>query len=140
MMGLEVVVRPVVFPNIRPAPARVLPLPADPTQGQVVINGSSTKTISESYTFSVSVSRQNPKREEVRQYDTVRVYQKTGGDGGSTRAGSGGINRSNYIDVEVLKKVRLTGDDNGPLKMIYAEMPEAENIEILETDMTRSAS
>jgi hypothetical protein len=101
----------------------------------VVINGTSLMTVSESYSFSVSVSHQNPKREEVRQYDTVRVYQK-GGGGSSGRAGDD-INRSNFIDVEVLKKVRLAGDDAGPWKMIYGGQPDAENIEILETDMTR---
>jgi hypothetical protein len=132
-MGFETVVRPVVFPNIRPAPPRVLPLAADPLQGMVVISGNSVLTVSESYSASVSVSRQVPQHEEVRQYDTLRVYQKTGAAGGTK---TGEVNRSNYIDVEVLKKVRLASGDT-PVKMIYAVPPQLDNVETIETDMTR---
>ncbi len=37
MAGLEVVVRPVVFPNIRPAPARALAPEDNPDQGIAVL-------------------------------------------------------------------------------------------------------
>jgi hypothetical protein len=39
MAGFETVVRPAVFPDIRPAPARSLPPADDPEKGMCVITG-----------------------------------------------------------------------------------------------------
>jgi hypothetical protein len=129
-MGFEVVVRPVVFPNIRPAPARVLPLEADPTQGMVVISGNGILTVNESYSANVSVSRQVPQNEEVRQYDKDRVYRVDS---------AGAVDKSTYVDVERLKKVRLASGDT-PVKMIYAVPPQVDNVETIEVDNTRRAN
>ena len=56
MAGFEVVVRPVVFPNIRPAPAQSLPAATDPDQGFAVIHGSSGKSIDLPHSQSISSS------------------------------------------------------------------------------------
>ena len=129
MAGFEVIVRPVVFPNIRPAPPRVLPPEDDPTQGMAVISGSGGKLIDLPRTWSVSVSRQRPQQETVRQFDKERTHQVDD---------KGKINKNNYIDCERLKRIRIDAED-GPYKVLYADPPKADNIETLETDVTRKA-
>jgi hypothetical protein len=146
MAGLEVVVRPVVFPNIRSAPARVLPPEDDPEKGICTIGGGGPGSAGSSASWSVSVSRQKPQQESARQYQVERVYQKDGNDttksGG--RAGGAKINRNNYVDVERLSKVRLnTSDKDGQdiaIKVIYADPPPADNVEIIGTDLVRNSS
>jgi hypothetical protein len=127
MAGFEVIVRPVVFPNIRPVPPRVLSPEDDPTKGMAVLSGSGGKLIDLPRTWSASQSRQTPQKEAVRQFDKERVYQKDEG---------GKINKNNYIDVERLKRVRLDSEES-PVKMIYADPPKVDNVETLETDVTR---
>jgi hypothetical protein len=130
MTGFEVVVRPVVFPNIRPAPPRVLPPESDPLQGLVTLTGGGLETANASYSFSVSVTRQNANQESKRQYDTERVYQVDS---------AGNINRSTYIDVDRLKKVRLeTGA--GPLKVIYADPEKKDNVETIAADQVTGST
>jgi len=132
MAGFEVIVRPVVFPNIRPAPARALAPEDNPDQGIAVLGGSGGRLIDLPHSYSTSVSQQKPHTESKRQFDKERIYQV--GQGGSTRSGE--INRNNYIDVERLKKVRLN-TEGGALKMIYSNPPPAANVETLETDVVR---
>jgi hypothetical protein len=129
MAGFEVVVRPVVFPNIRPAPPRVLAPEDDPTQGFATIGGSGGRSIDLPRNWSFSVSRNRPEEEVSRQFDNERVYQVDE---------QGNINENNYIDVERLKKVRLDSD-KGAVKMQYADPPKADNIKTLQTDVTRNS-
>lgn len=126
MAGFEVIVRPVVFPNIRPAPAQVLPPEDDPTQGMCVIKGGGATKVGASRNWSVSLSRQKPHTEVIRQVNKERVYQKDK---------NGEINKKNYIDLERLKKVRIDTDD-GPVKYIYSNPPKPDNVEILEKNKT----
>lgn len=140
MAGFEVIVRPVVLPNIRPALARVLPPVDDPTQGFAVISGSSGKVIDLSRTWSVSVSRSLPQRETKRQVDEDRIYQmEFDAPIHFPGQGTGGkINKNNYVDVERVKKIRLDNDE-GATKVVYADPPPAENVERIATDVTRQA-
>jgi hypothetical protein len=129
MAGLEVVVRPVVFPNIRPAPARALAPEDNPDQGFAVINGTGGKMLDLPHSWSVSVTKRNQQQETKRQYDTEKVYQVND---------NGTINKKNFVEVERLKKVRLdAGDDQGALKVIYAQPPTLDNVETTGTDLTR---
>jgi hypothetical protein len=130
MAGLEVVVRPVVFPNIRPAPPRILAPEDDPTKGLATIGGSGGQSVDLTRSWSVSVSRSVPEQEGKRQFNTERIYQKDE---------RGNINRDNYIDVERLRKIRLEGgEDGGDLrKIIFNDPPPVDNVEVLETDITR---
>lgn len=130
MAGFEVVVRPSVFPNIRPAPARVLPPEQNPEQGLVIIKGGGAKELSASYNWSVNVSRQRPQREVARQFDTKRVSQ--------VDPKTGTVNPANYVDVEQLKRIRLD-TDQGPVKTLYDSPPDSDNVKTLETDVTRYA-
>ena len=97
MPGFETIVRPVVFPNIRPAPTRSLPPADDPEQGLCVIRGSGGGIISTNYSASISGSTHNPKETE-RRVDTARVYQKDD---------DGTINRENFIDIEVANRITM---------------------------------
>ena len=54
MAGFEVVVRPVVFPDIRPAPARSLPPADDPTKGFCEITGAGNFPVQLSFSSQVS--------------------------------------------------------------------------------------
>jgi hypothetical protein len=130
MAGFEVVVRPVVLPNIRPPQAQVLPAEDNPEQGLMVIKGSGTTSIGASYAWSISWTKSKPHQETKRQYDTERVYQKDN---------TGEINKNAFVDVERLKKVRAkTGD--GPIRQLYADPPKRDNVEIMNSNMTRESS
>jgi hypothetical protein len=131
MAGFEVIVRPVVFPNIRPAPPRALAPEDDPTKGLAVITGGGGTIVTTSIDWSVSLSRQLPQSEVSRQFDKERTYQKDD---------KGKINKANYIDVERLKKIKAAGsDDEEPLRVAFADPPKVDNVETLETDVTRDA-
>jgi hypothetical protein len=130
MAGFEVVVRPVVFPNIRPSRARTaLASSDDPEQGKCVLIGGGAKFMGASYNWSVSLSRQLPRTETARQFDKERVY-KTDKDGT--------VDKSTFIDLERLKKVRLDRGEEVPIRDEYADPPKADNIETLETDVVRN--
>jgi hypothetical protein len=136
-MGFEVIVRPAVLPNIRPAPARVLAPQDNPEQGIAVIGAGGGNFVGISSSYSISFSQQRPHKEAKRQVDQERVYQVD--KGGSGKSGKdGNINKNNYIDVERLKRVRLDTSD-GPIKVLYAAPPPAPNVETLATDVTRKA-
>jgi hypothetical protein len=127
-MGLEVVVRPVVFPNIRPTTPRVLLPSADsPDQGLCALSGGGGKFIGTSFSWSVNISKSKPKKEEKRQVDKKRVYQVDN---------DGNINKDNFVDVEQTKKIKLKGEADTD-KIIYAQGSDPENVETLEKDITK---
>jgi hypothetical protein len=122
-MGLEVVVRPLVLPNIRPPVALRIASPDDPTKGLASLGGSGGGTfVGTSYSFSMSYSSSHPKHENKRQVDVERVYQKDG---------KGSINRNNYIDVQRTKKIKLITDD-GYERILYASVEQPDNVETIE--------
>jgi hypothetical protein len=143
MAGFEVVVRPAVLPNIRPAPPRVLAPADDPEQGKAEIGGGGLSTISESYSYSSSVSRNKP-TEVKRRVDVTRIYQKgntsslpppaPGGRQGDNT--SGAVNKKNFVDVEVANKIWMTGRDDETY--YYERIKAADNIEIMRKDVIKT--
>jgi hypothetical protein len=99
MAGFEVVVRPVILPSIRPAPAQSLPPQDDPDKGFAVIHGNGGKHIDLSSSWSASGSTA-AKKENKRRVDKSRIYQKDA---------QGNINRNNFVDVEVANKIWMEG-------------------------------
>jgi hypothetical protein len=99
MAGMETVVRPVVFPDIRPAPARPLPALEDPDQGKCEIVGAGSFMVSFSNSTSWSVTYGKSK-EIKRRVDEARVYQKDN---------DGTINKDNFVDIEVANKIWMKG-------------------------------
>jgi len=99
MRGFEVVVRPVVFPNIRPAPARSLPPQDDPDKGFAVIRGNGANQVSLSSSYSASTST-NKRKETQRRVDEARVYQEED---------DGTVNKDNFVDIEVPNKIWTKG-------------------------------
>jgi len=145
MAGLEVVVRPVVLPNIRPAPARSLPPADDPDKGFCVIKGNGGHHVDLTYSHSMSMSKSIPVEKE-RRVDEARVYQMDE---------DGTVNRDNFVDIEVANRIKSEGgnapavDDSaggpeepggpggvGPVNQpedliqYYQPVQEAENIEV----------
>jgi hypothetical protein len=120
-MGFEVVVRPVVFPNIRPAPAQPVPPASDPKQGIATINGSSGQFVELQYSNSINSSSSNPS-EKKRRYDVARVYQKDD---------AGNVNQDNFVDINVANRIWM---DDGSVQSRYSYDPvqEDDNIEIRE--------
>ena len=96
MAGFEIIVRPVIFPNIRPQPARSLAPEDDPEKGVCVIKARAPKTVNITYSMSVSTSQDRPSESE-RRSDVARVYQK--------RA-NGTINKKNFVDIKVANRTR----------------------------------
>jgi hypothetical protein len=97
MAGFETIVRPMVFPNIRPAPTRSLPPADDPNQGKCIIGGGGGGIISTSESGSASGSLHGGKEVE-RRVDVARIYQKNK---------DGTINKDNFIDVEVPNRIKM---------------------------------
>lgn len=129
-MAFEVIVRPVVFPNIRPAPPRVLPPEDKPDQGMAVIKGSSVTSIGASRNWSVSISRDKPHKEKARQFDEQRVYQVDE---------KGKVNKANYVDLENLKRLRVDTFE-GAIKVLYAgQKVTLDNVVVQRADVTRKS-
>jgi hypothetical protein len=126
MAGFETIVRPVVFPSIRPQPARSLPPEDDSEQGFATISGSSGSLIGISYSYSVSLSRSIAAKEEKRSSDEVRVFQKEA---------DGKINRDNYVDVKVAKNILTAVPEGEKEETIYRPAEEQDNVEIRKTDI-----
>jgi hypothetical protein len=144
MAGFEVVVRPVVFPSIRPAPARSLPPPDDPEKGFAVIRGNGAQSVSLSSSYSVSWSKSRQVESE-RRVDEVTVYEMDD---------NGTVNKKNFVDLEVANRIKMKdggagggviipGESAGAkgsayeIAMYYARQLEAANIEIKRRDQIR---
>lgn len=95
MATFEYIVRPAVFPDIRPRPSSTVTVPNDPKQGRAVITGSSAKIVSLPYSYSMSFS-ETRRVETQRRVDRVRVYQQLD---------DGTVNEENFVDVDVASKV-----------------------------------
>lgn len=104
MAGFEIVVRPVVFPDIRPAPAQPVPPADDPNKGFATINGNGGKsfTLQWSYSSSASTSQHT---EIKRREDEGRVYQKDD---------KGKINKKNFVDIRSPNKIWSKGPPGLP--------------------------
>lgn len=131
--GFEVIVRPAVFPNIRPNPARVLPPEDDPTKGMVVMAGGGASSTALTYSYSISVQKQPTKVEEKRQVDKEKVKQVDK---------NGNINEKNFVEIERLKKVKFKEDEDDEnvdqaTRFKYADPPERKNVETKESNVTR---
>jgi len=129
MAGLEVVVRPVIFPNIRPTARQSLPPQDDPTKGFAVIRGNpaSSGQISESQSGSASTS--SPKEEE-RTVDKVRVFQKDD---------TGEVNRDNYVDLEVPTNIKMNvGPARGRENWRFQAPEASETQEVKQRSIRRS--
>lgn len=146
-MGFEVVVRPSVFPDIRPAPAQTLRPADDPDKGFCVIRGNPAKSMDLTTSWSRSTSKSH-QVETQRRFDEVRVYQMDD---------DGTVNRDNFVDVEVANKIWMRGGKQpavdgskpgaeGPEKskgnsleiaQYYARELERENTEIRKRDEIR---
>jgi hypothetical protein len=121
MAGFEVIVRPVVFPNIRPLPSRSLPPEDKPEQGQAVLSGSNGQVIALTHTYSGNASTTGG-REIERTFDTARIKSSVDSD--------------THIDVEVVKKIKMNDGSNWH----YTPIEPSENVEIINRDQTRSSS
>lgn len=99
MAGFEVVVRPVVFPDIRPAPAQPVPPADDPDKGFATIHGNGGHQFSTSSSYSASASS-SQRSETERRVDEARIYQKEE---------SGKINKKNFVDIEAVNRVKMKG-------------------------------
>lgn len=153
MAGLEIVVRPLIFPDIRPAKFRPALAPEDdPTKGFAVIQGDPTVSTSSSYSVSISGSFSHPK-EKQRRVDHVRIYQieepKGAADGGGGGGGGGdGVNKDNYVDMEVANRITM-GEGSAETtpgglaeelrNYYYQRVSEESNIEILRRNIIKDA-
>ena len=136
MAGFEVVVRPVVFPDIRPSPARSLPPQQDPTKGFAVIKGNGAKSMTTSESFSMSMSKSRPTETE-RRVDETRIYQMDD---------DGTVNKDNFVDVEVANRITMLRQavtkQRGEAQRVseenyYKRIQEERNIEIKKRDQIR---
>src|SRR4029077_10169427 len=133
MAGLEVVVRPVVFPNIRPVQARFLAPPDDPAKGVATLSGQGGQFIELPRSEEQSAQRSKAVETE-RTVDVERVYQKVTNPDGSKE-----INRENYVDVERAKKITLRNANDTETPMFFAPplfgpTADRDNIEIIVPD------
>ena len=122
-MGFESVVRPAVFPNIRPAPA--LPsLPGDdPSKGIAAITGSGGSLIDLPWSESFSITRSH--KETKRTFAKARIpYSRPDGT----------LDLNQYVELEIATKI----DFNDPLSLKFDKPQAADNL-ILLGEFTRKA-
>ena len=128
-MGFETVVRPVVFPNIRPAPARALRIEDAPDKGLAVITGGSNSVIDLPYSEQHSWSRSRSV-EVKRKFDKARVYY-TNPDGT--------FDKSQYWEFEVLRSIEFIENGSTAIGQQFAPMQNLENVEVINRGLTRKA-
>jgi hypothetical protein len=125
MAGFEVVVRPVVFPDIRPAPARSLPPADDPEKGMCVITGGGSFPVQLSHSTSVSTSKSKPVETE-RRSDEVRIYQVED---------DGTVNKDNFVDVKAANRIKMRRQEGDPVPRLddAGGLPRPQRLGIEET-------
>jgi len=126
-MGFETVVRPVVFPNIRPAPARALRIEDAPDKGIAVITGGSNSLVDLPYSEQHSWS-QSRMVEVVRKFDKARIYY--------TRP-DGTLDKNEYWEFEVLRSIQFLENGQTAWGQQYAPMQNLENVEVINRGLTR---
>ena len=127
MAGFEVIVRPMVLPNIRPAPPRILAPEVDPASGIVVLGGAGGRLIN--LTESESNSRNSSRATETkRTFKKQRIYNKDD---------SGTVDKSQFVDVETIQKLWTVDGSGKETETTYAEAPTVDNVETLLTNQTR---
>lgn len=119
--GFETIVRPVVFPVIRPARARVLAPADDPEKGVATLSGSGGGLIDLSFSESASWSRSR----QVEAQRTVRVKRV------KQKEEDGTINEENFVDIEEVKELRMVDAGGVEIRQQYAEPEEQDNVEII---------
>ena len=144
MAGFEVVVRPVVFPDIRPASARSLPPADDPEKGMCVITGGGSFPVQLSHSTSVNTSKSKPVETE-RRSDEARIYQMDD---------DGTVNKDNFVDVKAANRIKMRRQEGDPVPRLddtgglprpqrlgieevsyYQRVKESNNVEILRRDV-----
>ncbi len=130
MAGFEVVVRPAVLPDIRPPPARSLPIEDAPDKGIAVINGIGNAIVDLTYSFSSSWSR-NRLVEVRRHFDKVRVYASKP---------DGTYDYNTYIEYEVLTSIEYLENGQPTIGQQYARPLESAGVEIIQRGLTRNNS
>ena len=126
-MGFETVVRPVVFPNIRPAPARALRIEDAPDKGIAVLTGGSNSVVDLPFSYSGSWSRHRMV-EVIRKFDKARIYY-TNPDGT--------LDRSRYWEFEVLRSIQYLENGTTAIGAQFAPFQNLENVEIIDRGLTR---
>lgn len=134
MAGLETVVRPAVFPDIRPSSARDA-RPVDPDRGRAHINGSGGQVIDLAQSFSQNTQKQHVS-EEYRVFDIIRIYRTFQNANGQTQ-----IDRNSWIDQEVMWQV-ITVLHTGETRRTIYRKPQPQdypngNMEIIAENIIR---
>ena len=141
MTGFEVIVRPVVFPVIRPGRARALAPEDDPEKGIAEFTGSSGGLVDLTFSETHSWSKSKPVEVE-RTVAVERVYQKEkdapGGQGLNGPLPKG-VNPENYVDIERMEKLVVAEANGQWTETFYAKPkpddPERSNIEIMTPEL-----
>jgi len=126
-MGFETVVRPVVFPNIRPAAPRALRIEDAPDKGIAVINGGSNSVVDLPFSFSSNWSKHRMV-EVKRVYDKVRVYYVLP---------DGTMDKSRYWEFEVLRSIQYLENGTTAIGARFAPFQDLANVEVIDTGLTR---
>lgn len=138
MAGIEVIVRPAVFPDIRPT-AKETKANADPDAGRTIWTGSDGLVLDLNLTLTQSMSK-SVNTEVKRIYDIARIYKTTPDPDNPQAAPS--IDRNTYVDVEMPHAIRMQKYKDGPTFDYYYRKPVADdypngNVEIMEEDLER---
>lgn len=118
-MGLETVIRPVVSPDFRPQPRRVLP-PSD--ENGITIDGGTSQLVNLSHNANYSWSH-TVEREVERTYSVFRIHNPD--------------DNEQFVDDEVITKMKRVGIDGSITKIKYGIPDEGDNVELLDSGRKR---
>lgn len=120
-MGLELVVRPVVFPSIRPAPPQIpVVVEEDDRVSEIIGRGGRAITLSHSRRWS---SSRNNQRELSRTFDTVRVFNPQ--------------DEEQFVDIEVVKKLNVRNSNGDRQTLRLCDHAAGANTQIINTRQQR---
>lgn len=148
MPVLEVVVRPRVFPDIRPDKADIA-VADNPGAGRGVISGGGGQVIDLQYSYNADVQKQH-QSEEYRVYDIIRIFRfvPTNGEPPVSPGGNqpplpqaGRVDRTVYIDQEVMWQV-IHVLHTGETRRTFYRRPSSDdypngNMEVVAADIIR---
>lgn len=134
-MGLELIVRPVVVRDTRPAPVQ-LPYVPDESETATEIAGRGGQVITLSKSENVHYDRSEGRQvETTRVVDRQRVFNATFDGSGNVLS----VNRNQYVDIDQTRAVVFQNRQGQLRTQIYSAAPQADNIETIDTNIVRSA-
>lgn len=132
-MPLEIIIRPLLPPQGRPAPVQAPYVPEE-SEKSVEIAGRKGQVITLTGTESFSFNRSEDSQSETsRMFNITRVFRATTDNDGNITS----VDRGQFVDVEHTTGINLRDREGKSRVSLYEPPPAAANVEILQSGVIR---